>query len=1400
MAALAYLPALASSPGRMPADTKLGLYLDPRQLVADSIWSFDARQFAGWVPHQTIAYLWPSGPWYVVADAVGLPDWVAHRLWIGTIMFAAGAGAAWAARRLGLSLAAALAAGLVYQLSPYLVPYISRTSSMLLPWAGLGWVVGLTVGAATRTRWRDAALCSLVVATTGSVNATALAMVAPAPVLWLVVSALERRVTWRRAVSAALRIGVLSVGTSLWWIVMLAIQGRQGADLLAYSESLEDVSLTATSSEVWRGLGYWLTYIRDPYAATTTAGADYLTTGRALVLGFILVVVALAGLTLTRFAARRYAIALVVVGLLLAVGVHPFAHPSPLAHVLTGDGASGLALALRSSTRALPLLTLGLGLGAAAAVDVLGRHRPTVRWVAASAVALVALGNLPLLTGSRLVDPALERDQDPPSAWLDAADALDQHDRGDDYRVMLLPGAEFGAFRWGYTVDPPLAWLADVPLVTRDLLPLGSPAAMDLLYAFDDRFQNGVIDEAAVAPVARLFGVATIWVPGDAAFERFRTPRPEVTASFFQRVIADGLGLGPAEQFGIPTVNSPRIPMVDEQALTDPDIGTPVAPVTLIDVDDPVGVVRATDDVVLLSGSGDGMIDTAGAGLIDGHEAIVYSASLGPDVLARLVAQGATTIVTDTNRDRSHHWRSSQDVTGYTEGADGSSVLWVDSGDARLDVFPEAGPGTRSVAVADGPLSARATSYGELFAYRPEARPGMAIDGDPNTAWAVLDPRNQYLEVRTDAGIDHVTLLQPNGAAPVRRLGSVTLTVDGGPPVDVDLDERSAVSGQRIDIEPTSGPTTVRIALGRTVAGADRQGRPDRTLVGLAEVDVGLGSSPEVIVTPTDLTSVLRSSGVAGPVTYVLTRERVRGTNRWRRDPEVRMVRDIDVPTDMVVVVAPTLTVRLDERASDTVLAGLLGIEGPVATTRLDGVASAGGWAVADGDDSTAWITPFEGSVGSAITVDLTDPTQPLTVTQRTGNYSRVTMLRIVQDDVSEVVAVPAPDRAGHSTIVLPAGLEPGPVRLEIDTIAVNTTTDRRYGDVTAMPIAISDITNITPTTIPSHFDTGCRSGLFSIDGQPVEVSVTGLVTDALAGDPLDVAVCSDDIELGDGTHRLSTNDDRRTGLVVDRIVLAADPVGNPTRSTAAAAADAAPAATVTRSSRLGRTVDVSNCPDGCWLVLGEGYHQSWSAHVAGSSLGPPTLIDGGFNGWRIPPSEGSVTVQLSWSAQPPLNLALAVSGVMVLLAAVLAVGDRRRDVTATIEPARHFFAGRPDGLVRTVIAAGAWTVGAGLLVSPGYAWWGALGGVALLVSQRARLAGVVAVVAMTYIAVDVITTVWREHPDPTPRFPGTFEHLHHLGLFVGVSLGVAALSCDRTGTAGRQFRRRAPAPSSPAR
>ena len=654
---------------------------------------------------------------------------------------------------------------------------------------------------------------------------------------------------------------------------------------------------------------------------------------------------------------------------------------------------------------------------------------------------------------------------------------------------------------------------------------------------------------------------------------------------------------------------------------------------------------------MLVSGSGDGLVDAAAAGLIEGDEAILYSASMTGDELLAAAEDAGAIIVTDSNRRRSHHWRNSQDVSGYTETGDGPAVLWNDSGDARLVVFPDADLPAYTLSRSEGEVTAVATSYGARFEYQPETRAALAIDGDPNTAWTVLDHTNQLIELRTEAGVDHVTLLQPNGLDPVRHLRNVTISVNGGTPIPVVLNDQSLVVGQQVSFPATDGPTTIRIRLG-TVTSADRSGRPDRTGVGFAEIDLGLGDSPEVITVPTDLTTAMSEGGVVRPVTYVLTRERVRPTNRWRADPEWRIVRVIDVPAAQDVTVG--VDVRLDLRASDAVLAGLLGIEGPTASARLTGAPTAGGWAAADGDVATAWVTPFNRVNGSALNATLIAPGEPMTIRQRLGNYTRITAVMMTQGDRTVFVPIPEPNAAGESTVIAPAEFEPGPIRIEIVGTLERTTRDRRLADTVLMPAAISEITNIEPATIPDSFETECRDDLVVIDGEPVAVRVAGSLADAFDGAELDATVCDPtSLSLSAGEHRVLGQDNRRIGLQVDRIVLDAG-------SGAGVTGEAGPTATLTSSSRLGRDVTVDGCVQGCWLILGEGFHDAWSASTDEGSLGEPRLISGGFNGWWIPPSDGPVDVHVSWTAQRPLNAAIAVSVVAAIACIVLVVRDRR--------------------------------------------------------------------------------------------------------------------------------------------
>ena len=93
LAAVAYLPLFTSHRGRVVADVKQYLYLDPGGLLGSAAKIWNPRYSGGTVTHQNIGYLWPTGPYYWLTHALGIPAWVAQRFWFGSILFAAAAGA-----------------------------------------------------------------------------------------------------------------------------------------------------------------------------------------------------------------------------------------------------------------------------------------------------------------------------------------------------------------------------------------------------------------------------------------------------------------------------------------------------------------------------------------------------------------------------------------------------------------------------------------------------------------------------------------------------------------------------------------------------------------------------------------------------------------------------------------------------------------------------------------------------------------------------------------------------------------------------------------------------------------------------------------------------------------------------------------------------------------------------------------------------------------------------------------------------------------------------------------------------------------------------------------------------------------------------------------------------------
>lgn len=1366
LATLAYLPALLSAPGRMPADTKLYLYLDPDGLVSRAPKAWDPSQFGGWVPHQMIQYLWPAGPWFWVCERVGLPDWVAHRLWLATLLFLAGLGVLLVVRALGLPLRGALVAALIYQLSPYILPYVSRTSAMLLPWAALGWLLLLTMKAVRHGGWRYPALLALVVCTAAGVNATAFAVIIPGPMLWVAFEWRARRVSTRQVVTASARIAVLSIAVSVWWIAMLAIQGRYGANVLAYSETLDAVAYTSNSVEVMRGLGYWLFYVRDPYAAATSSSLAYQQSLPLIAVGFALMVLCLLGLTVTRFAHRKFAIALVTVGLLIAVGVHPYPDPSPAASAVR---SSGLALALRSSTRAIPLITLGLGLGAAALVTAVRRHdRRRGRWLAVLTVTLVA-ANLPSLWTGDLVDPALDRDSSPPAAWLDAAAQLDAGDTTS--RVLQLPGAEFGAFRWGYTVDPPLAGITRKPLLTRDLLPLGSAQLMDLLYALDNRVQSEALDPAALAPVARLLAADTIWISGDMAFERFRTLRPEIFAAYFDTPPA---GVGTATAYGEPRVNNPDIPMVDEQSLSDGRIGEPIAPVLLAPIEEPVGLARIGGRVVVLDGSGDGLIDAAAAGLLHGDEAVLYADDLSADDWKSL-PDDTVFIITDSNRDREMQWRGSQDTLGMTEaGGPAHDGQRLDPGAVRLPVFGDDDASAQTVASLAGGMTVQATTYGEPFSFMPEYRAAMAVDGDPATDWRVgqrWDPIGERLTL-TGAATTQLHLLQSQGAQLTKMISAVDIAVDGVS-ASIRLDESSlSGAGQTITI-----PSGNEISITITAVSA-RPGAPDHgeEWVGLAEV----GPVAQEWVRPPML--VQGSAPADSALALVFRRETARATDRWRRDPEPVMARAFTLPTAL----AGRLSVQLQlaARSSDAALDQLAGrVNTPTANRRLTGVPGARASAAFDGDPTTRYLTPFNTAVGSTITVPLEPGSRvsSFRMLQPTEqDVAPITELRVSAGGIDTLVKVPPADSDGFSTITFHEVVT-DEIALTVAAVDAREITERRMGVTADVPAAIAEITGL-PLAAVQHAALTCRDDLLSLDGVALPLLVDNVAL--LAGKQVTAVPCAGaEVELGAGAHELLSAAGTHTGIDVDAVS-----VLPPTERSATSA----PTVHIDSYDATSVELTIAPCARDCWLIFGEGYNRGWEATAAGVPLDAPVPVSGGSNGWRLAPSTTPTHVTISFAPQRQLNWAIAGSAVALLICiGLVAWPSARRRLRPRAEAPRRAPVAPALDLSHLAAPWGRSTrqsatrgavflvVTSGVFIGPAWGVAALVVGAALVHSRRLRLAALTAVLGLGVFGLLVMgVVVVRDTPAGT-GWAGQLEPLHQSGVFLMLLLASSLAAKD---------------------
>ena len=214
-------------------------------------------------------------------------------------------------------------------------------------------------------------------------------------------------------------------------------------------------------------------------------------------------------------------------------------------------------------------------------------------------------------------------------------------------------------------------------------------------------------------------------------------------------------------------------------------------------------------------------------------------------------------------------------------------------------------------------------------------------------------------------------------------------------------------------------------------------------------------------------------------------------------------------------------------------------------------------------------------------------------------------------------------------------------VRVKVIGARVQLATRESTGDTVTAPVAIAElgIPGLRVAAAPVSFPGRCRSDLLSIDGQPVPVRVNGPASAAPNLSGLAVTPCDPrdpsrvpTITLARGEHVVRTSEGVRTGVQLDRVVLASAAGGQPLavaggRVTGLGSTPLpTPSITVVRNGATRVRVHVSGADNPFWLVLGQSQSDGWKATVVHTgSLGPSRLVDGYANGWLVRPNRAVV-------------------------------------------------------------------------------------------------------------------------------------------------------------------------------
>ncbi|MGH8996267.1 MAG: alpha-(1-_3)-arabinofuranosyltransferase domain-containing protein, partial [Acidimicrobiales bacterium] len=1106
LAAASYVPSFLTRPGIVADDAKQYLYLDPGKLISSAISMWNPDVGMGTVTHQNIGFLFPMGPYYWIVQQLHIPMWVGQRFWMGSLFFFAGTGVFFLGRLLGLNRWGRIAAGVAYTFTPFVIDYIARISPIVMPWTALGWMVGLVILSVRKGGWRYPAWFAIVIALVGGVNATSILLAGLAPALWLVYAVwITKEAPLRRALAAVLRLGVLSLGVSLWWAAGLWAEGVYGLNILKFTETIPTVTSTSLSSEVVRGLGYWYFYGQDKIQPWTSAALGYMQSGWLIGVSFAVPAVgALVG-ALTRWRYRAFAVGLLLIGVVAAVAAYPLGHPSPLGQALRAAGSdSTIGLAMRSTNRVIPLIVLGFALLLGAGISALAAARFKTSLVVLAVAVAASVADLPPLWNGTLVATNLARPEQLPGYVLATAKYLNAHGTG---RVLGLPGEDFAYYRWGVAGDPVWPGLIDRPYVARQVVPQGEPASADLLQALDESIQDGVFNPATLVPLARLMSATNLLFQGNEQYERFNTARPQ---PLWLDLLNPSTGLGPPVSFGTPRIDkTTTFPLQDETQLAVPTGASVPPPAAVFTVKGSRPLVRTetTAAPLVVAGSGTGLVNASAAGLLDGDPTIFYAASFAKNKkgLDQLLNNGAVLVLTDTNPKQQETWGSLDDNAGYVQQAK-FGPLAVDPNEQSLAPVAAGGTAAQTVSTLSGVSSVRASVYGNPITNTPEDQAYNAFDQNPDTRWAegAFGPgTGAQLQVTLDHPVtaSEIRLLQPQTGPRDRWITRVSLSFDGHRTVTRHLGPVSRKEPGQVVHFPTATFKTLTLTVKATSSGV-RKTYNGFSGVGFADVTIaGVAPVVQTLRLPTDLLSSVGTTSITHPLVILLSRLRAASVPP-RSDPEQNLNRSFSLPTARTFSIGGGA--RIAATDPDPVIDQLVGrtpvkvtAPGPGKTSgaevvfanssgRLPGDLSAGADAAIDGNAGTAWMPGFGPQDGNWVQYSFNRPVSFAYLVMKVvtdGRHSIPTEITVSTGPESRTIKLPpVPDGKGRpqgSTTTVPLlfpTLTGQQVRITIDKTRALKELDYYSNAKQTFPVGLAEIglPGIDGPSTPPTTSSGC--------------------------------------------------------------------------------------------------------------------------------------------------------------------------------------------------------------------------------------------------------------------------------------------------------------------------------------